>query len=203
MSKMTIVGTSRLLAVTALATLLATPLQAQTVEELVTFRSDNRAGSAAAAAVIAEMIAERSESTAVRNRARSMAPEGALNLGADELLMDIGAHAFIGAISGVGSGSSAVVPAALSPPTRPVEPIPAPVIERREQPPAPPAAQPAAIPAPTAVPTSTAAAPATPPRRNWGVSDDFSGDMRDLGGSQSGGGSRGGGGGGGGGGGWN
>ena len=209
MSMKTIVGTSRLLTVTALATLLATPLSAQTVEELVTFRPDNRAGSVAAAAVIAEMIAERSESATVRGRARSMAPEGALTLGADELLMDIGAHAFIGAISRVGSGNGGVVPAALPSPTRPVEPSPAPAVEPVARPAAPAAAQPAARPAPsapttTATSTASSPAPATPQRRNWGLSDEFSGEMRDRGGSpSSGGGGGGGGGSGGGGGGWN
>ena len=76
MSRNVLVVTSRLLAVSALATLLVAPVQAQTVDELVTYRPDNRTGSAAAAAVIAEMIAERSQSAAVRSRARSLAPEG-------------------------------------------------------------------------------------------------------------------------------
>ncbi len=207
MSRKTIVGTARLLAVTAFATLLATPLEAQTVEELVSFRPDNRAGSAAAATVIAEMIAERSQSAAVRSRARSIAPEGSLTVAADELLMDIGAHAFIAAIRGGDSGAAAVVPAGLTSPTRPVAPPPAPVVEPIARPAAAPAVQPAATPEPTATPTSTAAtaAPASPPRRNWGISEEFSGSMRDLGGSTGGGGGGGGGGsgGGGGGGGWN
>jgi hypothetical protein len=49
MSRKVLVVTSRLLALSALATLLATPVQAQTVDELVTYRPDNRTGSAAAA----------------------------------------------------------------------------------------------------------------------------------------------------------
>jgi hypothetical protein len=171
------------------------PTSAQDVGSLVTYRSENRAGSPAAAAVIAEMIAERSESAAVRSRARSMAPQGALQLGAEELLADIGAYTFVGAVTGSRAApiAPAVTPAAL--PAAPVVRAPA----------APPIAAPA--PATAAAPASApgagarppAAAPATaqpvavapsPQQRtqNWGVSDTFSGEMRDLGGTDGGGG---------------
>ena len=140
---------TRWLVASAAFTALALPAMAQEIDRLVVFRPDNRAGSADAATVIAEMIAERSESAAVRSRARSIAPQGALTVGADELLMDIGAHAFIGSITGSGS----VLPVAVPPVARPVAPTP-------------PAATPAA---------------ATPqPQRNWGISERFSGEMRDL-----------------------
>lgn len=189
-----LISVSRWLAASAACTALALPVMAQEIDRLVTYRPDNRAGSAAAAAVIAEMIAERSESVAVRNRARSIAPEGSLALGADELLMDIGAHAFIGSITGGG----AVVPVAVAPVTQPVAPAPAPVVETvvvpTPTPVAPPVtATPAAAPAATPAPAATATA--AQPRRNWGISESFSGEMRDVGGSP--------GGGGGGGGGWN
>jgi hypothetical protein len=185
------------------------PTDAQEIDRLVTYRADNRAGSAAAAAVIAEMIAERSESAAVRSRARSLAPQGALTVSADELLMDIGAHAHVARITGGGS----VVPVAvapLAPVPQPVRPAPPPALETAVAPPAAPAAAPVTTtPTPTAPPvvaaTPTPAASAAPQRRqNWGISDSFSGVMQDRGGGGgSGGGGSGGGGGGGGGGGWN
>jgi hypothetical protein len=53
---------------------LALPSAAQDVSGLITYRPDNRASGATMA--IAEMIAERSESTSVRGRARSIAGLG-------------------------------------------------------------------------------------------------------------------------------
>jgi hypothetical protein len=177
------------------------PTAAQEIDRLVTYRPDNRAGSPAAASVIAEMIAERSESAAVRSRARSIAPEGALTVGADELLMDIGAHAHVARITGGGS----VVPVAVAPAApvpQPARPTPPTAAETAVAPPAAPAAPPVlAAPTPTAPPavaaTPTPTASAAPQRRqNWGISDSFSGEMQDRGGGA-------GSGGGGGGGGWN
>ena len=189
------IALARCLAVSAFAMAPIFPVMAQEIDRLVAFRPENRAGSAAAATVIAEMIAERSESMAVRSRARAMAPQGSLALGADELLMDIGAHAFIGSITGGG----AVVPVAVAPVTRPAAPAKAPVVQTVVVPTPAPAPAPASVATPvSATPAATPAATPTGPRpqQNWGVTPTFSGEMRDLGGD---GGSSGGGGGGG----WN
>jgi hypothetical protein len=99
-----------LAAVSAMTVVIALPAAAQDVSELVTYRPENRAGTAAAAAVIAEMIAERSQSAVVRDRARSMSPQGAFNVGTEELLIDIGAYAFVDPAGG------AVMPVALPEP---------------------------------------------------------------------------------------
>ena len=108
--------TATRLATTAVVVTMAWPAMAQDVGSLVTFRADNRSGSAAAAEVIAEMIAERSQSAAVQNRARALAPQGTLELGPTELLLDIGAHGHIAAVTNAGAVAQ---PAVLRPATEP------------------------------------------------------------------------------------
>jgi len=171
--------TSAGLLVTAIG--VAAPVLAQDVAGLVAYRADNRAGTASAADVIAQMIAERSESTLVRERAASLRPDAGFEVGAAELLADIGANRFV---DRVGSGGG-VVPAAVSvapavqrapaPAPAPV-PAPAPAVTQPAPTPAPAPAvnqpAPARAPAPTPVTTQPAPSPApspTAPQRNWGV----------------------------------
>lgn len=173
----------------------AMPAAAQSVGELVAFRADNQSGSAQAAAVIAELIAERSNSAAVRQRARSGSSTGSLTVGSGEVLADIGAYRFIDELPLVQpvSATPSVAPARPAPLAPAPAPAPAPVAT-----PAPtPAPAPAPAPAPSVQPVAATEPVATErlstPGRNWGVGPTAT---TDQGGSNSGGG-------GGGGGGWN
>lgn len=167
----------------------AMPAAAQSVGELVAFRADNQSGSAQAAAVIAELIAERSNSAAVRQRARSGSSTGSLTVGSGEVLADIGAYRFIDELPLVQpvSAPPSVAPARPAP----LAPAPAPVATPAPTP------APAPAPAPSVQPVAATEPVATErlstPGRNWGVGPTAT---TDQGGSNSGGG-------GGGGGGWN
>ncbi len=185
----------------ALAVLaLGGPAMAQNVSELVTYRSGNDSGSDAAARVIAEMIAERSQSQAVRERARALRPAGAFSVGPDELLADIGAHRYIDQLPAVQpvSATPSVAPARTSRPAPAPTPAPAPAPAAVATPAPAPAPAPVPEPAPSVQPVAVTE-PVTIERqstsgRNWGVGPAAT---TDQGGGNSGGG------GGGGGGGWN
>jgi hypothetical protein len=173
---------------------LGEPAMAQDVSGLVAYRSSNSSGSTEAARVIADMIAERSQSQAVRERAQALRPTGAFSVGPDELLADIGAYRFIDQLP-------AVQPVAAAPSVAPIRtsrPAPAPAPAPVATPAPVPAPAPAPAVAPTPPPAATAVVPVVEERqrsqgRNWGVGPTAT---TDQGGSNSGGG-------GGGGGGWN
>ena len=93
----------RCLAATAIASVLAGPALAQDVGQLVTYRADNQAAAAVANGSVAELIAERSQSAAVQSRARALAPQGTLSVGAEELLLDIGAGQHLDRLRGEGA----------------------------------------------------------------------------------------------------
>ena len=160
---------------------LALPAAAQDVSGLITYRPDNRAGDAAM--VIAEMIAERSESTAVRDRARSISGDGTLQLTAEEILVEIGAHSMIAGLDSnhVGSNAPVALPVALP------QPAAIPVTTQ------PPEVKRVTV-APSVAPSATPAQQST--RRNWSTGSGFSSAVDDRGGGASagggGGGSRGG-----------
>ena len=196
---MTTTSRIRLVSAMALVAAMASPAVAQDVGSLVTFRADNRSGSEAAAGVIAELIAERSQSAAVQSRARSLAPSGALELGPTELLLDIGAHGYVNSV-GIAAPVAQPAVARLADDKRParVEPVAAPAVTAPVQ-----VAPAPAVVAPTQV--STPQRSASTSGRNWNAGGGTSAiDDRGGGGdSGGGGGGSGGGGGGGGGGGWN
>ncbi len=189
---MTTTSSIRLASAMTLVVAMAAPAVAQDVSSLVTFRADNRSGSEAAAGVIAELIAERSQSAAVQSRARSLSPRGALELGPTELLLDIGANGYVDSVGLVAPVAQPAVarPAVDAQPAR-VEPVAAPAVA------APARVAPApVVAAPT--PVSTPVRPATTSGRNWNAGGGTSA-INDRGGNNGGGGGGSGGGGGGGG----
>lgn len=178
------------------------PAVAQDVSGLVAYRSSNSSGSTQAARVIADMIAERSQSQAVRERAQALRPTGAFSVGPDELLADIGAYRFIDQLPAVQpvaatpSVAPAAAPARTPRPAPAPTPAPAPVVAPQAAPAPAPAPAPvvAASPPPAASTVPVAEERQSTQGRNWGVGAT---PTTDQGGSNSGGG------GGGGGGGWN
>jgi len=80
------------------------------IEALIDYRSDNRSGTRASTGAIGELIAERTQSDAVRRRVQALRPQGSLDVGVNELLQDIGAHRMIGRLAGVGGPVATPVP---------------------------------------------------------------------------------------------